>query len=47
MMRPQCSHVKQFGICLICIKLTAGYFGYLKRSSARHVALLGIDVSCG
>ena len=29
MMRPQCSHVKQFGICLIRINIDSGYFGYL------------------
>ena len=29
MMQPQCSHVKQFDICLIYIKIDSGHFGYL------------------
>jgi hypothetical protein len=28
-MQPQRSHVKQFGICLICINIDSGQFGYL------------------
>ena len=35
MMRPQCSHVKQFGICLIWININSGHFGYLLELTRR------------